>query len=205
MVDTVDFSGYALDTLALAKFRKLSQFKDSPVMLGVLTEQTRQTQELYDALIATMEGRTLLGAVGVNLDIIGQIVGQPRTIKGINGNLPLGDDQYRQFIIAKIFKNHCLHGSVPEVLQFAKIAFGVDISITKLGLSDIYLVVPSTIDPTAAAALSLRLDDERAENQYFAPFGATTRILKTIFRPAHPFAPDRVDGRPDFAHLSVGV
>lgn len=209
MTQVIDFSQYEVDLGALASDRLMPQFRGNgkEVMCGILSEQVRQAQELATACVNTLKGRSLAEAVGVQLDIIGQIVGQGRVIPSLNGGLPFGDEQYRILIIAKIFKNHCLHGSIPEVLQFAKLAFGIDISIYKLGESDVKIGVPSDTDSDVIITMALRVDDLRAENQYFLPFGATTRLLGVMHLPTTPsyFRPDNYEGRTDYAHLAVST
>lgn len=205
MTEPIDFSQYEIDLFGLGDQRRLGQFKRGPIRCAIMSEQTRQAQELIDAIIDALKGRTIAGADTYALDVIGRIVGQPRVIPSLDGGLPFDNDQYRVFISAKIFKNHCLHGSIPEVLHFVKLAFGIDISIYKLGMSDIKIGVPSDISPDIAETLSLRIDDERAENQYFLPFGATTRLLGVLYLPTTPsyFTPDRFSGRTDYAHVAV--
>ncbi len=223
---------YYRDLFEIAGGRRLPQFVNGEVRCGILNAQVRQTQDLFDALFNAMEGRTIAGAEDYALDIIGRIVGQPRVLVNqaiiawftpddpagrpdttpawnfgapLFGDLPASQAQYRQLIAAKIFKNHTIHGSIPEVLQFVKLVYGINISIRKYGQGDIALVVPTDTPLNVVLTLISYTTTVRVDNDYFLPLSPVARILDVIYRPGAPFAPDRSSGSPDAGLMSVGV
>ena len=160
---------YSRDLITRMGDRRLPQFSRGEIRCAILQEQSRQIQELYDAIIDVLDQRTLENASGGILDVIGIIVGQKRILLNqgsqdwfgpddlitspdlapawvtgapLAGNLPADDVDYLQLIISKIFKNHVKHGSIPEILRFVQLLYGINISIRKLGLSQIQLIVP---------------------------------------------------------------
>ena len=205
--------------------RRLEQFKSGEVRCGILNEQLRQAQELYDAIIAVLSQRTIEEAAGVVLDVIGKIIGQPRILLNqgdkawfrpdnkngkadrgvafITGaqlaeNVRASDTDYRRLIIAKIYKNHVKHGSIPEILHFAKLVYNVNISIRKLGLSRIELIVPSDTSEYIVQVLRSLITNDMADGQYFLPQCPTVSIESIVYKPPNPFAADRYNGRADF-------
>lgn len=77
--------------------RLLTQYKEKPNIAGILTAFVEQIQDLEDVTFSLDYGRSVYGAVGVQLDLLGTIVNELR-----NG---LEDDQYRLFILGKIGEN----------------------------------------------------------------------------------------------------
>jgi hypothetical protein len=155
----ITFDQYKLDMIALGQERLLSQYKDSQGIQNFLAAMTKQTQDLNDIEQTVFLGRCLENAVGVQLDIIGRIVGLNRPVVAGDeilyfqfdstpaqnwdaqsgwwistapdtGNTPVSDAIYRRFIVGKIFKNQVTGGTIPEILVFIKIVFSVDASIT---------------------------------------------------------------------------
>lgn len=223
---------YYRDLFDIASGRRLPQFRSDPVICGILSAEVRQTQDLFDAIFNSLEGRTIDGALDYALDVIGRIVGQrrilinqaniawftPDSITGtpdtspawmdgapLFGDLPADNAQYRQLIYAKIFKNHTLHGSIPEVLQFVRLVYGIDISIRKYGQGDIALIVPTNTPLNVVATLVSFTSTVRVDNAYFLPLSPVARIVDVIYRPGTPFAPDRYNGAPDVGLMSLGV
>ncbi len=223
---------YYRDLFELASGRRLPQFVNGEVRCGILNAEVRQTQDLFDALFALLEGRTVAGARAAQLDVIGRIVGQPRillnqaviawftpdTIAGtpdttpawcfgapVFGDLPANDEQFSQLIAAKIFKNHTIHGSIPEVLQFVKLVYDINISIRKYGQGDIALIVPTNTPLNVVTTLVSFSTTVRTDNAYFLPLSPVARFIDVIYRPGLPFAPDRHSGAPDAGLMSVGV
>ena len=76
----IDFSEFDLDMTDLNLDRLLYQFQNSQTLIQFLTELTAMEQASYDAAIDTIKGRTIAEALGENLDVIGDIVGQPRIL-----------------------------------------------------------------------------------------------------------------------------
>ncbi len=224
---------YNQDIVQRVGDRRLPQFFSGEVRCGIINEDARQLQEIYDAVVHALDFRTLAEARGVVLDAIGRIVGQDRILLNqatknwfgpdsnegspdnapvwvtgapLAGNLPATDSQYIQLIISKIFKNHVQHGSIAEVLQFAKLLYGINISIRKLGLSQIALIVPVGTPDFMITTLRGVISDERADNQHFLPHCPTVDIVEVIHKPvAGAFAPDRESGRPDSSTAAVAT
>jgi hypothetical protein len=153
------FDEFAIDMAALACERLPSQFEQSvDGIQPFIKAMTNQSQVLNDAEVSVMIGRTVEQAEGVQLDIIGRIVGQPRPLQ--DGapilyfqwdstspqawdaespwwvqNAPLTvldfvpDIIYRKFIIGKIFRNHIFYCSKPEIMEFIRLTFSVESSI----------------------------------------------------------------------------
>lgn len=153
------FDEFKIDTAALACERLLSQFHQSvDGIQPFIKAMTNQTQVLNDAELSVMIKRTLEQAEGVQLNIIGRIVGQPRPLQagapidyfqwdstppqGWDAESPwwvqgaplnvldaVPDIIYRSFIIGKIFRNHVFYCSKPEIMQFIWLTCGVKSSI----------------------------------------------------------------------------
>lgn len=155
----IRFDQYKLDLIGLGQERLLSQYKNSVGIQNFIAAMTQQTQDLNDIEQTVFLGRCLENAVGVQLDIIGRIVGLERpAVAGdeilyfqwdaspaqywdaqsgwwistapTSGTVPVSDAVYRRFIVGKIFKNQVTGGTIPEILVFIKIVFSVDASIT---------------------------------------------------------------------------
>lgn len=108
---------------ALARLKH--QFKDKPKIESFLNALTAQGQELETALFALLTERGIDDAVGVQLDALGDIVGQPR-----NG---LDDDDYRRFVRARIATNKS-RGTVAEILKVARLVIDDDAAAFELEL-----------------------------------------------------------------------
>ena len=208
---TVNFSSYMQDLLERARSRLLYQFKSSPVMDELTQVFAEEGQTLYDAMIETLSKRTLAEAEGVQLDVLGIIVGQERI--NINGatklwfspddslqsvdktpawvinaslyeNTVTNDIEYRKLIFAKIFKNHVQSASVPELRYFIKLLTNENVSFHTAAPLDTYLVVGYNIKPNILdLILTLWEDDKRVSNRYLIPLAATTRIVGVVFIP----------------------
>ena len=227
-----DFSVYDKDQVKQACDLTLSQFRRSQILLGVQSAINNQSIDLYQSLIDAMQLRCLDDAVGVQLDIIGRIVGQSRELENygtknwfaydtaevgydqgiyyingapVGGNLLASDFTYRQLIYARIFKNHVKYGSVPEILQVVKLVYGINISIRKEGLSDISLVVPSNTPQYIVQNLTKVDDTPTTDRVYFLPIPSTGRIVDVIFRPPNAFTYDGLlpDEGYDQGHYAV--
>ncbi len=84
------------------------QFQDLPHFEAILTAWLNRIQEIEDVLWELIDERTIDAAVGVQLDGIGAIVGEPRLGKT--------DDEYRLFIKARRLVN-LSSGTVPELIE----------------------------------------------------------------------------------------
>lgn len=154
------FDQYMIDLLGLACDRLLGTFGQSKTGIQPLLDSlVNQTQDWNNISKTVFEGRFLDVAEGVQLDIIGDIVGIERPFVDadeilyfqfdegaigqafdgfsgwfvenapINTLVPVDDTIYRQFIYGKIFKNQVTGGSIPEMMQFIKLTFNVNASI----------------------------------------------------------------------------
>lgn len=79
-VKTIDFSEYKVDEFQKAEDHRLSVFKQACVIAGILTAQVKQIQDFMDMFIDVLEGRTINGGEGAQLDVLGRIVGQARLL-----------------------------------------------------------------------------------------------------------------------------
>jgi len=109
------------DHVEAAKARLISQFRSpKPVLHGMMESYVEQLQELEDVLWDVINHRLLdpapgesVGAEGVQLDVLGKIVGQPR--------LGLSDSGYRSAIKLKIRVNRS-RGSNVDLLEILRLA-----------------------------------------------------------------------------------
>lgn len=93
----------------------ISQYRDKPNIVSLLSAFGEQVQLLENAIFDTLEGRQLATAVGAQLDGIGRIVGQAR-----NGQ---SDAVYRDFLQAKILVNNA-NGTPEELIEIASVVSG---------------------------------------------------------------------------------
>ncbi len=230
MSDIID--EYTKDLVTRIGDRRLPQFHRGEVRCGILNEQARQVQQLHDAIVSVLDQRTLEKARGVVLDVIGRIVGQdrellnqaelewftpddatgaldtaPSWVTGVSlfGNLPADDGEYLSLIRSKIFKNHVKYGSIPEILEFVRLLYGINVSIRKLKLSRVQFIIPVGTAGYVIGTIRRVLSDDKADNQYFLPQCPTVDIVGVMHRPEVPFAPDRETGAPDISEAGVAT
>jgi hypothetical protein len=86
----------------------LSQFKNSDKLLGILYAYNQQLDEIEDVLQELLNERWLDLAIGAQLDIVGDIIGESR--------LGRSDAVYRDAITAQISVNQS--GGQPELIIF---------------------------------------------------------------------------------------
>jgi hypothetical protein len=75
----------------------MEQYKNRPNFVALITTFVTQIQNLENAIFSIDYGRSIAGAVGVQLDLLGTIVDEAR-----NG---LSDTEYRLFLLGKIGEN----------------------------------------------------------------------------------------------------
>lgn len=92
--------------------KRISQYLEKPLLERWIAIYLKQVQLFEDALWGVLISRSVDTAVGVNLDALGRIVGQPR-----RGQT---DDQYRIYIRAKIIVN-LSRGRWPELWDLARL------------------------------------------------------------------------------------
>lgn len=101
------------DFLAQAKSRLLEQYKNKPNIENVLSIYSEQFDALETAFFQIDVARFVPTAIGVQLDQIGEIVGQPRN--GITD-----DDRYRVLIYARIGIN-ISEGEIERIIDVFKL------------------------------------------------------------------------------------
>lgn len=101
--------------LAVSKF--LEQFKTLPRFETLMRILTDQVQEIEVVLWDLLTERALNTAIGVQLDVIGRIVGQ--------GRLGLEDDDYRVLLQARILVNRS-DGEIETMLQLVRLMVDPD-------------------------------------------------------------------------------
>jgi len=124
-----------------AQSHLIEQFKSKTRILAVVESFVEQVQEIEAVLFDLMEERWIDAAVGVQLDGLGDIVGEPR-----NGR---GDDDYRLAIKARVQINlssgeperiihilNLLTGSTITLSEYFPAAFVADIDDPVDGLLD---------------------------------------------------------------------
>lgn len=226
-----DFDSYRRDLSALANEDLLDVFRRSPVLVALLQVIIDQAQELDDALVGSLWARTIDGATGAQLDVLGRIVGvyprptqdagavvyfapdlplaavdwAPVYVTGapLAGQVPLNDVDYRTALRVKIAKNHVKYGSAPELQYFARIAWGATISVRNLGLSELEVTIAPNTAPRVVTGILSERTDETADHQYALPIPTTCRIVRAVFREQNAFAPDVLQGAPDVAPIGV--
>lgn len=218
----VDFSKERIDLVTQGTGLALSQFSNSCMLGQFFAALLEESQELFDSILAMEEGRTLYAAKGSNLDALGRIVGEPRTVfqysnlsymwadrnsQGVDKiavwvtNATLSskvipnDSTYRNRILGKILKNFTLAASVPELLKLTSNLYGYDVSFVKKGPFTIDLMLPSTINITVYSALTRFFDDLTVERNCYINYPATLSIEDVIFAPKNYFCADRMRGQ----------
>jgi hypothetical protein len=91
-----------------AQARQVEQFKEKPDLAAIIDAASDQTQDDEDVFFELLDERALDVAVGVQLDGLGEIVGEDR--------LGRSDDDYRLGIRAQIKKN-VSSGTGDEILE----------------------------------------------------------------------------------------
>jgi uncharacterized protein DUF2612 len=87
--------------------RITSQYQLSEKFIASIDAVTEKLDDVIAALSTLTFRFNIGGADGVQLDIIGAIVGASRTVTYLNGSIhTLTDTQYRKLIKAKIIQNH---------------------------------------------------------------------------------------------------
>lgn len=93
----------------------LHQFAHATKLKGLVRCLVKPLDEVLDAIHALEKGRYITQACGQTLDVIGSIVGQPRS--------GLSDEDYRAFIKVGIHLNNGL-GTPEHVLTIIRILYG---------------------------------------------------------------------------------
>lgn len=196
----------------------LSQFRyDDTVLNGINNVTTKRAQELFDSILDIVKGRDIDYAQGKQLDALGDIVGADRTFaffkkrpyfsvdneslgfdsaKWFVNGAPiydpgeLEDERFRNIINAKIFKNHVKYGSIPEVINFVKMSFDINISLRYVEAFDWKIVVSSDIQENVIDILLSQETSDKYDHNYYMPIPIGRRIVGVIYKPKTPFAFD---------------
>lgn len=117
------------DFLGVARTRVTEQFKGKVILDKFLQLMLQLRNDIQLTLKDLMQLRSIDTATGAQLDELGDIVGQERTLYGlIYGDDPnpqtvvLDDDSYRLFIRAKIAKN-TTRATPEDTMKFANLIF----------------------------------------------------------------------------------
>lgn len=206
-IATIDYSSIKKDLTEQARSFMLSQYHYtiSPVLDALLQVYISEIQELYDAIVALMEQRSIAKAKGTSLDEIGHIVGRDRIIYNYDtsfwfapdteGAQPdnghwwcknavqavaetMDDDTYRKWIWMQILENHNLFSSVPELENAIYDGIGEIVGIEKDGVMNAKLYVQTQISLTNKSLLSYNKDTELTDNDYLFAYPAPTAITE---------------------------
>jgi len=210
-----------IDLAERATERTLLQFRNSSVFLDVLQAFIQEVRFLQNAIIGVINQRGIADAFGENLNAIGRIVGQGRTIFNYSqiawftpDTSLLGCDQapawvegaytagqyiaddvwYRELISAKIFRNFSRYGSVPEILQVIKQALNFDVSFYRTGPMEAQLIVNQHTPQWIINFILGMVNDTHIEGVPFSPFPATLHVFDILYAPTNSFTPDINDG-----------
>lgn len=212
-IETVDYSYLDKDLFDEAHARLLWQFRNSPNICEYLTALFTEVQLLFDAAIDVLDKRQLAKAAGEQLNVIGRIVGQDRTVIGAgealfgfaddalaygfaelvdgvpkgggrflelgepeSGTRLLTDYEYRQFIVAKILRNHMETASACELQRIANIVLT---SVTRTHVVTIapamiayFFEAPGGMTPDDIAIITSSVSDSKADEQRIITAGA---------------------------------
>lgn len=220
-----------VDLAERATERTLLQFRKSTTFLNVLQSFILEVLALQDALLLLIKDRGPADASGDNLDAIGRIVGQDRTIfnytaltwftpdvvgyeadlspawvTGIpqSGSYIVDDKWFRDLILARVLRNFSYYGSIPEIQAVILQALGVTVSFYCVGPMEVIMLAPPTM-PRWVLNFMLRI----ATNKYvdgitFAPFPATLNISRVLYCPTGSFTADSETYCADVGVAAVG-
>lgn len=99
---------------------RINQFQDSSNLEGLITIYVNEIQDLENAIIQILEDTLIDTAVGINLDHIGDIVGEERQTRS--------DDQYRPAIKTRI-KLNLSNGTHENIIELIKAIAGESLSV----------------------------------------------------------------------------
>lgn len=99
----------------------LYQFKDAPRLRGLVRSLIMSLQFIADDIAALSDGIHIDTASGNLLDILGRIVGQPRS--------GMSDDDFKTWLKIRIKLNRC-NGTPEELLTILELLLGKNYSIT---------------------------------------------------------------------------
>jgi hypothetical protein len=122
---------YISDHVGRAADTTLSQFHGSPKLQGLLEAMSAEVQRLEDLKFSMLTDRLLDAAEGVNLDVIGRIVGFPRLDVS-------DDDEYRELLGVQIRANNSDCGA-EDIIFVASELTGEDVHYWQEGRAHYHL------------------------------------------------------------------
>jgi hypothetical protein len=185
----------------------LLQFQHSPLILALLNSLIGQVQELTDVFRDIITKRSPYDAGTDQLNAIGRIVGQVRTVVGFDsmiwltpdkdlhgvdqapvwvenaplaGNLIADNEWFKKLIAAKIARNHTRFASAPEIQEFARRAFGIEISFRVVSTMTVQIIVPDNTEYNVKEALGRYDSNDTTENAYLLPFAAGVQVSEVV-------------------------
>lgn len=145
-------------------------------VLGRIVGQDRVVVGASESLFGFSDDATALGYAEL---IDGQLVGGGRYLElgePESGTRTLTDYEYRQFIIAKIFRNHMVAASACELAAIANtiLTSVVRTQVVTIGPAEVayFFDAPGGMTPDDIAIISSVIDDNRADRQRLITAGA---------------------------------
>ncbi len=146
--------------------RLLWQWRDSKKIQGLVESFMHEVQDVEDVLFDLLDNRSLTNAVGVQLDIIGELVGEPRQLRN--------DEDYRKALRyrALIARSSGTPTEVLNILQLLTEADKVALWEHYPGNIHVYAdvgvnaFVVASLDRATAAAVSMRLMFDQGQNSF---------------------------------------
>lgn len=170
----------------------IEQYKGMPRLEGMLRAYLNRVQELEDAIWSVIIGRLVDYAVGIQLDVLGRLVGQVR-----NGAT---DEPYRARIRARIAANRSL-GTPDDIIRVALLASALDqelVFYSELQPATVHVELLET-DPAIAPAVVELLRVAKAP-------GVALQLFFTAANAANSFTFSMTDGHVDFdANSGFGI
>lgn len=185
-----------------------AEVHEAPVFAQIMDAVGAEFDAMYSAGVDAMDGRTLAHAEGVNLDMLGTLVGQSRSLyaygdvdwltpdesdmKGADngvawvdgaelyGRALANDSIYRRLILMKIFKNHAKYASVPEIRSFLRMVFGFAASFVLTGIQSVMLAVGAGSDMGLARALIHILRTKVLDHSYGIPLPPEVELEPSV-------------------------
>lgn len=130
---------HSTDHVARGLSKFLSQFRNKPLLAALLRSYLNRVQELEDATWEVILNRLLDNAEGVQIDVIGRIVGRGRN--------NLGDADYKIAVRAQIRINRS-SGRPEDVIDVARLSLppGFTLSYEEIYPAAIYVQIYGGVD-----------------------------------------------------------
>ena len=158
---------FAEDFVARVDNRIATQFREATRMIGTIKAYQEQIEDIKQAIFELITERWLETAEGVNLDVLGDIIGQPRiTLAGETE--PLSDAQYLLFIRAKILTNFSISRYV-DLYQNITDIFERSDFLLQGGLAHVDIIFVGGLDEAEIALLQYEDEDEYGQIRNFFP------------------------------------